>query len=238
MRPSALAAFVFLLLPACSPIAVTPSSRTLVMSSAIEPVTGQDVQIDVARIGTLWGPELVGGNGRIRRTLQPGLVAEVDGGILHLTNDGSGGNRNAFTGRVGLVRHLREGLAVGAGAGGGMSATAGTWGAIDVNGVFSGTHRYFRPVLGGAVGYSVPLEDKTFTVTEEDGTRTTLQLPRNRFAQVNLGFEIGPRDTAFLIGGSLIKFWMDETSVVSDEDDYDHEMGFLALGVGLRIASH
>jgi hypothetical protein len=237
MRSSILVAL--LPIAACSPLAVSPPARTHVMTSPLEPANGQDVQVDVARIGNLiWGPELASANARLRRNVEPGLVVEADAGLLHVTNAGDGGSRNGYTGRLGLVRHYDERLAIGAGAGAGHSDAAGNWGSVDIGGVVSGKHRYVRPVLGGTLGYSRPIgQRRTFTVSEPEGAETTLRLPSNRFAQVNVGIELGPRDQALVLGGSLMKFWLDEVSQVPATEYSTREELFVTLGIGVRFAT-
>ncbi len=235
--------FVAVLVGACTPRAVTPPSRTFVMSSPSAPaVGGTDVQLDAATIGQLWGPELAGGNARLRHTIEPGVSLEADGGVLHVTNDGQGGDRNAYTGRLGVLLHSQSRhLAFGAGLGGGTSATAGSWGSADVHAVVSGAHRYIRPMLGVGAGYSAPFGNKTFVVQWNDSTdgdsQRTLRLPRNLFAQLHLGVELGPPHAAFILGGSVLRFWLREDSVVDRGGDAPQlEDGYLAVGVGLRLA--
>lgn len=237
----AVVAIVAIVAAACTPRAVTPPSRTFVMDSpSAPPVGGVDLQLDAASIGALFGPELVGGNARLRNTIEPGVTVEADGGVLHVTNDGSGSDRNAYTGRVGvLLTSDSKHAAFGAGVGGGTSAAAGSWATADVHGVISGAHRYVRPILAGGVGYSTPLGNRTFVVHEPDdgpeGVR--LQLPRNLFAAIHVGLELGPPERAFVLGASLVRFWLREDSVLTpDLNDHDRDDAYLAFGAGLRLA--
>jgi hypothetical protein len=235
MRPSLA---LLLLAAACSPRAVTPPSRTFVIDGPGAPPVGKsDVQLDAASISTLWGPELVGGNARLRQTVSPGVTMELDGGVLRVTNAGDGPARNAYTGRLGVLMHGLGGrLALGAGLGGGVSRAAGSWGAADVHGAIAGAHRYIRPILGGGFGYAAPFGNRTFDVREpDDKSPTTLRLPRNLIAQIDLGLELGPRDKAFLLGGTLSRFWLRDNSEVGDTGGYDHDDFFVALGIGARF---
>ena len=223
---------------ACTPHAVTPGARTFVMDSPLAPEVGHhDAQIDIAGIGQLWGPELVNGNARLRRTVSPGVVLEGEAGILHVTNAGTGGDRNGYTGRVGVLlqsEDRRAALAIG--AGGGTSLVAGSWGSADIGGMLTGKHAWIRPVLAADIGYSAPFGDQTFTVAEEDGTQTTLRLPRNIIAKVSLGLELGDRAASMLIGVSMVRFYLSESSVVdSVAEDYEDD-GYLAAGLGIRFA--
>jgi hypothetical protein len=227
---------------ACTPRAVTPPSRTFVMSApgAAPAPGGTDVQLDAASIGTMWGPELVGGNARLRHTLEPGVTLEADGGILHVTNPGQGGDRNGYTGRLGVMLRSESGRwALGAGLGGGTSPTAGSWGAADVYGAVSGKHRYFRPMIALGVGYSAPFGDTTFVVHDpdsDDQPMTTLRLPRNVISATHVGIELGPPEAALVVGASMLRFWVRDDSVVqpTEESDPEDEM-FLAVGGGFRF---
>lgn len=208
-------------------------------------VGGTDVQLDIARLGApQWGPQVIGGNARLRRTVKPGVSVEAETGVLRVINsNGSGargeaGDRNGYTGRIGVLLHSRDrSMALGAGLGGGLSAAAGNWGAADVHGVIGGTHRHVRPMLGSGLGYSAPFGDETFVVRESHGEQATLRLPRNLFAHVSLGLELGPRDRALVVGASMVRFWLRDDSVVSPTSDGDHESEvFFAIGAGLRLA--
>jgi hypothetical protein len=226
---------------ACTPRAVTPPSRTFVMDSPSAPAAGHsDVQLDAAGIGETWGPNLVGGNARLRRTVEPGVSVEADAGVLHVTNPGQGGDRNGYTGRLGVLLHSQDRhWALGAGLGGGLSQTAGNWGSVDVHGVISGAHHYIRPMLGGGIGYSTPFGDRTFVVSQsgEDQPGTTLQLPRNVIGQLHVGLELGPPDQALVLGVSGLRFWLREDSRVSMTTASAHlDETFAAVGIGLRIA--
>lgn len=210
------------------------------MDSPSAPAVGHsDVQLDAASIiGEMLGPRLVGGDARVRHTVEPGVALEADGGVLHVTNNGQGGDRNGYTGRLGVLLHSQDRhWGLGAGVGGGLSPTAGTWGAADVHGVVAGTNHYVRPMLGAGLGYSGPLGHHPFTVTlpGESPPGTTLQLPHNAIAQLHAGLELGPPDTAVILGLSLSRFWLREDSRVDNPSSHRQD-NFAALGIGLRIA--
>jgi hypothetical protein len=119
--------------------------------------------------------------------------------------------------------------------------TAGNWGSADVHAVVGGANRYIRPMLGVGAGYSAPFGDKTFVVQWEDSddgpSQRTLQLPRNAFAQVHFGVELGPPHAALVVGASMLQFWLREDSVMDRGGDPPQlEDRYLALGVGLRLA--
>lgn len=238
MRPP----FVMILalaVAACTPRAVTPPARTFVLDSPLTPEVGRDdAQLDVSHIGTIWGPEANSGNARLRHTVSPGVTVEGEAGLLHINNEGTGGDRNGYTGRVGLVlasADQHEALAVGVGAG--TSAAAGAWGGVDLGGMLSGTHRLVRPVLEADLGFSGPFDStRRFEVAEPDGDVTTLRLPRNITAKVSLGLELGDRATSVLVGASLVRFWLLENSVVGSTDTEYEDEAYLAIGAGLRFS--
>lgn len=230
---------------ACSPRAVTPPGRTLHLDSPNAPPVGQsDVQLGVSRVGTLWGPELVGGEARLRHAVSPGVVVEGEGGMLHLLNEGSGENRNALTGRAGLLLRPPEAEDHGArvalmlGLGGGTSRAAGEWATFDANAAIAGTHRWIRPVVTVGGGISRPLGDTTFMVTDSDGDVTTLQLPKNFSAQASAGLELGPTHRTLVLGATVTHFWRQEDSILSpvtEEPEEDTDV-FFALGAAARFA--
>jgi hypothetical protein len=232
---------------ACSPRAVTPPARTFALDSANAPQTGHsDVQMGVSRVGTIWGPELVNGETRVRHAVQPGVVLEADAGLLHVTNDGDGGNRNALTGRLGVMLRPPEWethdlrVALNLGLGGGHAPEAGNWGALDVGVLLAGSHRWVRPLVGAGGGFSRPFGEKTFVVTEhdEDRTQTTLQLPRNLTANVSAGVELGPTHRTVIIGATMTHFWLQESSIVGEmlEDADENDDLFFALGAAARFS--
>jgi hypothetical protein len=242
MRPSVA---VLALAAACSPRAVTPPGRTLHLDSPNAPAAGQsDAQLGVSRVGTIWGPELVGGEGRIRHAVSPGLVVEGEAGMLHLLNEGSGDSRNALTGRLGLLLRPPEAEDHGArvalmlGVGGGTSRAAGEWASFDANAAIAGTHRWIRPVVTVGGGISRPLGDTTFMVTETDGTVTTLQLPRNLTAQASAGLELGPTHRTLVLGATMTHFWLQEDSILAPlpEEPEEESDVFFALGAAARFA--
>jgi len=216
------------------------------MDSPTAPDAGRtDVQLDGTVMGQVFGPEGLGANARVRHTLEPGVSLEVDGGVFHVTNSPEAGDtfdRNGYTGRVGVLLHTpSRHWALGGGLGGGVSNTAGNWGAADIHGMVSGAHELIRPMLSVAFGYSAPFGDQTFTVhysgEDNESGVATLQLPRNAFLQTSVGLELGPRDRAVLLGASLLRFWLFEDSVLSGPDagEQQRDDAYFALGIGLRL---
>ncbi len=227
---------------ACTPRAVTPPSRAFALSSAAAPAPGQrDVALGISRIGTLWGPELAGGDARVRHGVRPGVALEADAGLLHLVNDGDGGARTALTGRLGVLLFPVPAaddevkVALQLGAGGGHSSTAGSWGTVDLGAVLSGNHRWVRPLVGVGGGMSRPFGARTFTVTTPDGDAYTLRLPDNVSAHVTAGVELGRPERAVLVGATMTHFWLEESSVVSPPADVVDDDLFFAIGAAFRF---
>jgi hypothetical protein len=220
---------------ACTPHAFTPPARTFVMDTPALATGKSDAQFDVSTIGTLWGPDLSSGNGRYRHAIAPDTIVEAEGGILHVNNDGDGGDRNAYTGRLGGIwRTEDQRWAATGGLGGGTSAVAGSWYAADLGVMTTGRHKTFRPVLAADVGYSAPFDrGHTFSVNEPDHTPRELQLPRNITLKMNAGVELGDEVVSVLVGLTFIKFYQLDPSVVG-ENDTDDDL-FVAIGAGLRL---
>lgn len=225
-----------LLAAACAPAAVTPPSRTLALDSPL--AGGSDVQLEAGRVGgKIFGPTLVTGGGSLRTTVEPGLVVEAEGSLLRVDNEGAttAPRRGGYTGRLGVLLvsdDQRAALALGAGAG--TSPATGTWAAADVGGMVTGKYRWVRPVLGGSVGYSAPLENRTFVVYD-DHDPVTLQLPRDIYARLDLGLEIGAPGRALLLGISVAQFFLLTPDVVSG-DKANMEQTYGMFGIGTRIS--
>jgi hypothetical protein len=235
MRPSIL---LVPLLAACTPRAVTPPSRTFVMDSPRLSTGHRDFQIDVAKMGTIWGPDLTGSNARLRTAVSDSTILEGEAGLLHVNNEGSGGDRNAYTGRLGAIwRSEDQRMSVGAGLGGGTSQLAGSWVAGDIGVLATGKNPNIRPVIGATIGYSSPLDrSHTFTVADPDGVDSTLRLPRDVTVGLHLGIELGTEEVSVLAGLSLVKFLPLEDSVLDDgSDEIDEDETYLAAGLGVRF---
>ncbi|MEZ4403171.1 MAG: hypothetical protein R3B06_24315 [Kofleriaceae bacterium] len=225
---------------ACTPSAITPPARTFAFDSATAPAVGQtDVQVDLARAGTPFGPELIAGGGRVRHAVRPGILVEGEAGTFAITNEGSGPGRMAYTGRAGAMFRPEgaEGLAVAfnLGAGGGYAPAAGGWASADLGAVVTGTNRWVRPVLGVDVSHSRPIGNKVFTVTEPDGTASKLRLPVTTSLRGTAGLEIGPPDRAVILGASWLHGYRDQRSRVDSTADEPSAEDYLLLGAGVRV---
>jgi hypothetical protein len=224
---------------ACAPAAVTPPSRTLAMESPLAGPPGHsDLQLAVGHAGTgVFGPSLSTGAGSLRTTVEPGVVVEAEGSVLKVDNQGdtSAPSRTGYTGRLGVLLQSddqRSALVLGAGAG--TSPATGAWAAADVGGVLTGKNHWVRPVLGSAVGYSAPLDNHTFVVYD-DHDPITLQLPRNIYARLDLGLEIGPPGRALLLGVSIAQFWLMTPDIVDGDKPHTEET-YGMIGIGTRIS--
>jgi hypothetical protein len=144
----------------------------------------------------LFGPDVGIGGLRLRHSVERGVVGEMDGNVVQVENPGNGPARTDYTGRLGLLlTSPGQHAALGVGMGGGISPAAGSWTSIDAGVLFGGRHRYLRPVLGGWLGYSSPLDHRTFTVATDEAS-ATLRLPHNLFAEFTGGVEIGPPESS------------------------------------------
>lgn len=226
---------------ACSPVALTPNARAFPFDSPTTPaVGGQDVQADLATAGTVFGPEAVAGDARYRRALSRVVTVEAEGGVLHVTNDGSGPDRNAYTGRVGVIAHPTDDddvrTSVSAGLGGGVAPATGAWGSVDVGAAIGGSNRWVRPFVGGDLSYNRVLVSDAFTVRATDGTATSLRLPDTVSARATGGLELGPPDRAVVLGFSMarmIGLETDRAAATTDAADPDEVV--FAMGAGFRL---
>ena len=199
-------------LPACSPAAYTPPTRTMPLETAQAPTEGHsDAQLELNMVGAVMGFDTSNGAVRISHGVRDGLAVTAEGGVLHV-NGGSEpeANRNAYLGRVGVHLHPPRDakIALTAGAGGGTNAKAGTWASYDLGVVLSGESTYVVPFLSGEVYGSTPVEPQPFTfrggedvytdqLSQTWGVRGTagLQLRPSREAATSmlLGFQFGAR---------------------------------------------
>lgn len=233
MRP-----FLIPLVAACTPRAYTPPARLAALDSPIAPAAhGTDIQADLGRVGTMWGPELVSGGSRLRHAVTSAVVVEGEAGVMRVLNAGDGGSRNAYTGRGGImVRSSGEtGMcaALSAGLGGGYSPVAGGWGSFDVGGALAGTHRWFRPVLAGDASYNRPFGDTRFVVVESDGGTSTLHLTQNVSVRGTLEVELGPTDRTLIVGMSVMRIEANSSGAIPEYDTSPDEV-FVAIGGGFR----
>lgn len=219
---------------ACTPRAITPPARTFVPDTSQLPATGADLSLGLGAGGSsdIFGPGGSLYSGRARQMVAKDLAIEAEGGVIAV-NGGDSGYRdtNGYTGRIGIIKSYDPSFAVIAGIGGGLSSVAGNWGAADAGFIVSGTNRWVRPTLAFTFGYAAPTGNKTFEVSSDEES-TTLQLPRNAYARLDLGLEIGPRG-CFLIGMSYMNF-IEYTADVVGADSHGDQT-FLAMGLGARI---
>lgn len=225
----------------CVSRAVTPPGRALAITSPLGLEPGKtDVGGTAHHIGSTWGPQLIGGDVRIRHAISPNFVAEGDVGGLRVTNSGEGGPRWGGTTRAGLQwRPLGDrkdvaALAISTGVGGGTAPAAGTWANADVGVSFANRHRWFRPILSGTLGVSSPIRRKQFTVRDIDDEVVSLELPTNLTLQGSVALELGPIERTLILGATVSQFWLKESSRVLDPPGIDDDL-YLSLGVGARF---
>lgn len=232
LLPIAAAALVPLAV-ACANHAFTPSARPLPLGPAQAPAPGEhDVQLDGNVSGEILGPTIHAGNARVRRGLTEHVALTADFGVARAAGENVGLNPWASTARAGVHVHgdaTDEIVAAAfAGAGGGYAPQAGGWVSGDVGGVLTGTHRYVRPVLQVSVYASQPVATKTFALGDE-----MLRLPRTFGVQGVLGFDLGRRDRAVLIGLAVAQLY----AAPNDVQDALSET-FIGLGGGFRFGTN
>lgn len=241
MRPSVL---LWLALPAasaaCSPSVYTPPARVAALDTPGIPNQGGDVQVDVGGGGAFWGPTFDNTAGRARFAVNDSLAVEGEAGVLHVTNDGTGGSRDAYTGRAGLVWHTRDArslqAAAGFGAGGGWSPAAGKWTAFDVTGGISAPRTWpVRPFVSASVSFDRPFDNPVFTVTDPSGDTTNLRLTPNQIETITLGLDVGSPQLSAVFGLSML-FVNSETDGVVPLDGFSGSQMFVTFGAALRYA--
>lgn len=215
----------------CANHAFTPSARPMPLSPAQAPATGEsDVQLDGNASGEVMGPGIIAGNVRYRRGLTDEVALTGDLGLLRVKDAESDENPYAGMSRVGVQVHgdaTDEIVAAAfAGAGAGYAPAAGGWVSGDVGGMFSGTHRYVRPLLLLQVYASQPFATEVFPSGD-----SMLRLPRTYGVQGLFGFDLGPRDRSVMLGLAVAQLY----AVANDQQDALSET-FFGLGGGFRFA--
>jgi hypothetical protein len=245
------------LVAACTPAAYAPPARLISLDSPTGPqARGTDLQGEVGRIGTLWGPALSNGNLRARHALSDSVVLEGETGIAHVENEGTvvttptslarsttvpvrstSSSRDGYTGRAGVMLQGIDGSirgALTAGLGGGYSPVAGGWTSIDLGASAGGTNRYIRPWFAGELGFNQPLSHRSFIVDYGDNEQAVLALTANLMARGTFGLELGPVRRAFVLGLSITRVYADTNGAL----DVNHaEAGgdaYVAVAAGFR----
>lgn len=226
---------------ACTPHAYTPSARIMPLSTAEAPATGeQDVQVDGNATGEVFGPGVFAGNVRYRRGVREDLAVVGDVGLARVDGNNMGQNPWATSARVGVQYHAPANddlhAAAFAGAGGGYAPTAGGYASVDVGGSLTGTNRYVRPIFVLDLYASEPLAAKTFMAYEDDfgspDPAELVKLPRTIGAQGLVGFELGRREHAVLVGLALAQLHTFENDVQEAKSET-----FIGLGGGFRFGA-
>jgi hypothetical protein len=237
------------LIAACTPVAYAPPSRLISLDSPTAPrAGGTDVQAEVGRLGSIFGPDLVDGNLRTRYAIDDGLAVEGEAGVARVMNEGNvytetpSGNlrtqdatRTGYTARAGIIRHGRDGSvrgAVTAGLGGGYAPIAGGWASADVGASVGGTNHWVRPWFAGDLAYNQPVSSRRFAVSNDD-SETTLEMAANGMVRLTIGLELGPENCALLLGFSVTTVLASSNGVL-DNEPHDGNEGFLTLAAGFR----
>lgn len=218
---------------ACTPTAFTPSARPLPLGTAQAPARGEhDVQLEGNASGEIFGPGILSGNVRYRRGVTDQVALTGDLGLLRVDNEDATENPYAGMSRVGVHVHgpaTDELVAAAfAGVGGGYAPAAGGWASGDIGGMFTGTHRYVRPTLLVEAYAAQPFATQAFAAAD-----TMLRLPRTYGVQGVFGFDLGPRDRAFLIGLAVSQLWASANDLQEATSAQ-----FIGLGGGFRFGAN
>jgi hypothetical protein len=253
---------VLAVVAACNPSAYAPPARFIALDSPTAPhARGTDVQAEIGRIGTMWGPDLAAGNLRARHAVSDSVVIEAETGMASVENEGtvvandsaartttsttvpvshvSSDSHDAFTGRAGAILQGTDGKirgALSAGIGGGYSPVAGGWTSVDVGASAGSTHPWIRPWASGELGYNQPVGARQFAVQYGDGDdtdQTTLEMTSNLMARGTLGLELGPIERAFVVGMSVMRVFADTNGVVGTGQLAGDDV-FIAVAAGFR----
>lgn len=246
---------------ACTPAAYAPPARLISLDSPTGPrARGTDVQGEIGRIGTIFGPDLASGNVRARHALSDGLVIEGETGISQVENEGvvvehpgslsrstdgsvpvttAGGSRDAYTGRAGIqLQGVDDKVrgALTAGLGGGYSPVAGGWTSVDLGASVGGTHRWIRPWFAGELGYNQPLSARPFTVQygDSDPEQAVLALTSNLMARGTFGLELGPVRRALVLGLSVTRIYADTNGALDSTHEQNGGDAYVAVAAGFR----
>jgi len=247
------------LIAACTPTAYAPPARMISLDSPTAPrARGTDVQAEIGRIGAVFGPDLAAGNLRTRHAVTDTIVVEAEGGMAKVENEGTlvvdtpvqrsttsvpatspSTSHSAYTGRAGAILQGTDGAVRGAltaGIGGGYSPVAGGWTSVDVGASAGGTNRYIRPWFAGDLGYNQPLSPRPFTVSYDDldeTEQTTLELTSNMMVRGTFGLELGPAESAFVLGLSVTRVFADTNGQVGASQNSGGD-AFIAVAAGFR----
>ena len=232
MRPSMLLLPLLATFTGCAVHAFTPPARPMPLSSMETPKNGEgDLQLDGTANGEPLGPGITSGNARYRRGVADDVAITGDLGFMRANGEAMGETPFAGTARVGAqVQHDVNGeLMAGAFAGAGMgyAPAAGGWLSADVGVGFTGMNRHIRPTFVVDAYASQPFASETFYASG-----TALRLPRTFGTQFLVGFELGKRERAAVIGFSIAQLWATATRYQEAESQM-----FLGLGGGFRFGA-
>jgi hypothetical protein len=248
------------LIAACTPAAYAPPARLISLDSPTAPRgRGTDVQGEIGRIGTLWGPDLASGNIRARHGLSDNVVIEGETGVSQVENEGvvvtnpglarttgatvpvrtASDSRDAYTGRAGVILQGIDDKVRGAltaGVGGGYSPVAGGWTSIDIGASAGGTHRWIRPWFAGELGFNQPLSSRPFVVQygDSDPEQAVLALTSNLMARGTFGLELGPVRRAVVLGLSVTRVYADTNGALDTNHEQSGGDAYVAVAAGFR----
>jgi hypothetical protein len=244
------------LVAACTPAAYAPPARMITLDSPSGPrAKDTDLQTELGHVGTIWGPSLTSGNLRARHAVSDSVVIEGETGLSRVENEGTvvasqvqrtasgavettSDSRNAYTGRAGVILQGVDNKVRGAltaGLGGGYSPVAGGWTSFDIGAGVGGTHRWIRPWWTGELGYNQPLSSRPFVVDYGDSEEAVLALTSNLMARSTVGLELGPEDSAFIVGLSVIRIFADTNGALDATHAQSGGDAYMSIAAGLRV---
>lgn len=203
----------------CSHQVYSPPSRLTPLQSPATAGEGRAaVAGAVAGGGELFGPEYLGGEGRLRYGLTPTLELDGTATVVEVEGAPAAADPHPFiyAGRAGLKwtpAAVGRYLALTAGLGGGWSAGGG-FVAPDAGLVLGLENPYFVPFLAAEALLSVPIDPRPVdTSSAEDGAGTHVDTPELTYgargtlgARVPLTFGTGHHGS-FYLAASLLSLW-------------------------------
>lgn len=160
------------LLAGCNHHVYSPPARALPMES-VAPVGEGRVGVagEAALHGTVFGPGLTSGGGRVRVSPHEDVDVSVEGNVLHVRgNPAEDLDQNAYSARVGAKYRVVPWLALAGGLGGGFHA-AGTFVSPDLGVIVGYENDYAVPYVSFRGFVSEPLIPRTVD-TREAGSET------------------------------------------------------------------
>jgi hypothetical protein len=135
------------------------------------------IAAEAAMHGTVFGPDLTSGGGRVRVSPHEDVDVAVEGNVLHVRGDPAEDiEQNVYSARVGAKYRVVQWLAVTGGLGGGLHA-AGTFFSPDLGVIFAYENDYAVPYLALRGFVSEPLTLRSVDTREAGSSTAQLGSP-------------------------------------------------------------